>query len=91
MAQPTSSLTRFIGPLVASDTPPTAATLGRTLEDGLMYLDTAAPTPHLCVYWNSAWRCESLDIAVSAATSTSTTTSTTTTTTTTTSTSTTAT
>ena len=90
MTQPTSSLTNFVGPLYASDTPPTAAIVGKPLEEGMVYLDTGGPTSHLCVYYNGAWRCESFDIAISAATSTSTTTTTTTTTTTSTSTTTTA-
>lgn len=90
MAQPTTSLTRFVGPLYVGASAPTAADVGKPLEAGMIYLDIESET-RLCVYDGSAWDCTgALTAAESAATSTSTTTSTTTSTSTSTSTTTTA-
>ena len=36
----TSSATNFVGPLYAAITPPTASTVGKPLETGMVYVDT---------------------------------------------------
>lgn len=89
MAQPTSSLSRFVGPVYTGTTPPTAAIIGKPLEAGMIYIDIESPHLYMCAYDGSAWQC-SPEWTAAAGTSTSTTTSTTTTTTTSTSTTTTA-
>lgn len=85
MAQPTSSLTRFIGPIYVGSSPPTAAIIGKPLEAGMVYFDIESGTA-FCVYDGANWDCVAMTTDPSTATSTSTTTSTTTTTTTSTST-----
>lgn len=80
MTQPTSSLTRFVGPLYVGTTPPTASIVGKPLEAGMVYLDIESGTS-LCVYDGSAWDCVALTTSPTNATSTSTTTSTSTSTT----------
>lgn len=77
MAQPTSSLTRFVGPLYIDSTPPTAAIIGKPLEEGMVYLDTEGGVEgadtSLCVYNGSAWDCIALTAAQPTTTSTTTT------------------
>lgn len=78
MPQPTSSLTRFVGPIYTGTTPPTAAIVGKDLEAGMVYFDNDLADPSLCVYDGTDWDCVALTAAQPTSTSTSTTTSTTT-------------
>lgn len=79
MAQPTSSLSRFVGPIYTGSTPPTAAIVGKPLEAGMVYVDIEGGQLQICVYDGSAWNCTAdLTISEPTTTSTSTTTSTTT-------------
>lgn len=80
MAQPTSSLTRFVGPLYIGTTPPTAAIIGKPLEAGMVYIDNDLADTSLCVYDGTDWDCVALTAAAPTSTSTTTSTSTSTTT-----------
>lgn len=83
MAQPTSQLTNFVGPLFINNAPPTVAELGGPIKTGQIYLDTEGGAQGVdtsfCAYNGSAWDCIVLSAAAPTTTSTSTTTSTTTT------------
>lgn len=82
MAQPTSQLTRFVGPIFSGAAPPTVAELGKPLEEGMMYIDTEPTNRSVCFYnaTSAEWDCVSLSAATPTTTSTSTSTSTSTTT-----------
>ncbi len=80
MAQPTSQLTRFVGPIFIGNAPPTVAELGGPIKTGQVYLDSDGPDTSFCAYNGAAWDCIALTAAQPTTTSTSTSTTTSTTT-----------